>query len=148
MVPPVYYKEYKSPLRGTGDTKMPMNLPPSGGLPSPMTQAPANAGSATMPQANAGNIQAALTKIKAGTKMLQEALPLIPIGHEKHIKLMKIVSELSKEISEVGDHPQQESASLQAAAQNVAKNAPQAAMAKMFGATQGAGQPPATAEAA
>ena len=127
---------------------MPMNLPPSGGLPSPMTQAPANAGAATMPQANAGNIHAALTKIKAGTKMLQEALPLIPIGHEKHLKLMKIVSELSKEINDVSENPQQESASLQAAAQNVAKQAPMANMARMFGAQQGAGQPPATAEAA
>ena len=127
---------------------MPMNLPPSGGLPSPMTQAPANAGAATMPQANAGNIQAALTKIKAGTKMLQEALPLIPIGHEKHLKLMKIVSELSKEIGEVAENPQMESASLQSAAQNVAKQAPMANMAKMFGASQGAGQPPATAQAA
>lgn len=127
---------------------MPMNLPPSGGLPSPMTQAPANAGSAAMPQANAGNVQAALTKIKAGTKMLQEALPLIPIGHEKHIKLVKILSELSKEIAEVGDNPQQEAASLQSAAQNVVKQAPQAQMARMFGAQQGAGQPPATAEAA
>lgn len=127
---------------------MPMNLPPSGGLPSPMTQAPANAGAATMPQGNAGNVQAALTKIKAATKMLQEALPLIPIGHEKHLKLMKIVSELSKEINEAGENPQMESASLQAAAQNVAKQAPMANMARMFGAQQGAGQPPATAQAA
>src|ERR1700677_1010684 len=127
---------------------MPMNLPPSGGLPSPMTQAPANAGAATMPQANAGNIQAALTKIKAGTRMLQEALPLIPIGHDKHLKLMKIVSELSKEINDVSENPQQESASLQAAAQNVAKQAPMANMARLFGAQQGAGQPPATAQAA
>lgn len=127
---------------------MPMNLPPSGGLPSPMTQAPANAGAATMPQGNAGNVNAALTKIKAATKMLQEALPLIPIGHEKHLKLMKIVSELSKEIGEASENPQQQSAALQAAAQNVAKEAPMANMARMFGAQQGAGQPPATAQAA
>lgn len=127
---------------------MPMNLPPSGGLPSPMTQAPANAGAATMPQANAGNVHAALTKVKAAAKMLQEALPLIPIGSEKHLKLMKIVSELSKEIGEVGENSQQESAALQAAAQNIAKQAPMNNMARMFGAQQGAGQPPATAAAA
>ena len=127
---------------------MPMNLPPSGGLPSPMTQAPANAGAATMPQANAGNIQAALTKVKAAAKMLQEALPLIPIGSEKHLKLMKIVSELSKEIGEVGENSQQVSAALQAAAQNIAKQAPMNNMVRMFGAQQGAGQPPATMGAA
>jgi len=80
--------------------------------------------------------------------MLQEALPLIPIGHEKHLKLMKIVSELSKEIGEASENPQQQSAALQAAAQNVAKEAPMANMARMFGAQQGAGQPPATAQAA
>jgi hypothetical protein len=123
---------------------MPMNLPPSGGLPSPMTQAPANAGAATMPQANAGNVQAALTKVKAATKMLQEALPLIPIGSEKHLELMEVIKKLSKAVGEAGESPQQESAALQAAAQNIAKQAPQAAMAKMFGAQQGAGQPPAT----
>lgn len=125
---------------------MPMNLPPSGGLPSPMTQAPANAGAATMPQGNAGNVHAALTKITQATKMLQEALPLIPIGHEKHMKLMKIISDLSKEISEAGENAQQGMASTQQFMKNQAQSAPQAAMARMFGAQQGQGQPPATAQ--
>jgi hypothetical protein len=126
---------------------MPMNLPPSGGLPSPMTQAPANAGAATMPQANAGNINAALTKVKAAMKMLEEALPLIPMGNEAHTDILDALKKFSKHMK-TDSNPQQESASLQSAAQNVAKNAPMAAMAKMFGAQQGAGQPPATAQAA
>lgn len=125
---------------------MPMNLPPSGGLPSPMTQAPANAGAATMPQGNAGNVHAALTKIKAGTKMLQEALPLIPIGHEKHMKLMKIISDLSKEIGEAGENPQLETGAMLQAAKNNAQSAPMAAMARMFSGQQGQGQAPANAQ--
>lgn len=125
---------------------MPMNLPPSGGLPSPMTQAPANAGAATMPQGNAGNVHAAITKIKAGTKMLQEALPLIPIGHEKHLELMEIIKKLSKAVGEATDNPQLETGAMLQAAKNNAQSAPMAAMARMFGAQQGQGQPPATAQ--
>lgn len=127
---------------------MPMSLPPSGGLPSPMTQAPANAGAATMPQANAGNINAALTKVKAAMKMLEEALPLIPMGNETHTDILDALKKFSKHMKTDGGNAQQESASLQSAAQNIAKQAPMAAMAKMFGGQQGAGQPPATSEAA
>lgn len=125
---------------------MPMNLPPSGGLPSPMTQAPANAGAASMSQGNAGNVQAALTKVKAATKMLQEALPLIPIGSEKHMELMEIIKKLSKAIGEAGENPQMETGAMLQAAKNNAQSAPMAAMARMFAGQQGQGQPPATAQ--
>ncbi len=125
---------------------MPMQMPPAGGLPSPLTQGHPNAGGPTQQQGNQGNIQAALVKVKAAAKMLEEALPLIPFGHDKHIKLMKIVSELAKEVNEANVSAQQESSSLQSAAQNVAKQAPMAGMARMMGAGQGAGQPPAQAE--
>ena len=124
---------------------MPMAMPPAGGLPKPLTQAPANAGPMAQQQGNRGNIQAAVTKIKAALKMLGEALPLIPMGTEEHAKLAKIISDLSKGLHGASDNPQQESASLQAAAQNVAKQAPMQNMARMFSANQGAGQPPAQA---
>lgn len=124
---------------------MPMTMPPAGGLPSPLTQAPANAGPMAQQQGNRGNIQAALVKIKAAAKMLEEALPLIPFGSEEHEKLAKIITELSKGIGKAGSNPQMEAASLQSAAQNVAKQAPMANMAQMFAANQGAGQPPAEA---
>lgn len=127
---------------------MPMNLPPSGGLPSPMTQAPANAGAAAMPQANAGNVNAALTKVKAAMKMLEEALPLIPMGNEAHTDILDALKKFSKHMKTDGGNAQQESASLQSAAQNIAKQAPMANMARMFGAQQGAGQAPAMGQAA
>lgn len=122
---------------------MPMTTPPAGGLPSPMTQAPANAGSGSMQQGNTGNIQAALVKVKNAAKMLEEALPLIPFGSEEHEKLAKIVTELSKSIGKVGSNPQLEVGSMLQAAKNSAQSAPMAAMAKMFSGQQGQGQPPA-----
>lgn len=125
---------------------MPMNMPPSGGLPSPLAQASPNAGGMTQQQGNQGNIQAALVKIKGAAKMLEEALPLIPFGSEEHEKLAKIVMDLSKGIGKAGNNPQLEAASLQSAAQNVAKQAPMQNMARLFAANPGAGQPPAQAQ--
>ena len=123
---------------------MPMNLPPQGGLPSPLTQAPANAGAASMPQGNHGNIQAALVKVKNAAKMLEEALPLIPMGTDEHGKIAKMIAELSKGLGKASENPQLEIGSLLQMAKNNAQSAPMAAMAKMFGSNQGAGQPPAT----
>jgi len=123
---------------------MPMNLPPSGGLPSPMTQAPANAGGATMPQGNVGNIHAAMVKIKNAVEMLGEALPLIPLGTEEHSKLAKIIADLSKGLHGASENPQLQMAALQQAMKQKAQNAPMAAMARQFSAGQGAGAPPAT----
>ncbi len=127
---------------------MPMTMPPAGGLPSPMTQAPANAGAASMPQGNAGNIQAALIKVKNASKMLEEALPLIPFGSEEHIKLQKILTQLSEAVKKAGDNPQLQMAAMQQSMKSQAQSAPQAAMARMFSAQQGAGQPPATEQPA
>lgn len=122
---------------------MPMNLPPQGGLPSPLTQAPANAGAASMPQGNAGNIQAALVKVKNATKMLEEALPLIPMGTPEHEKIAKMIAELSKGLGKASENPQLEVGSLLQMAKNNAQSAPMAAMSRMFSGQQGAGQPPA-----
>lgn len=125
---------------------MPMQMPPAGGLPSPLTQGHPNAGGMTQQQGNQGNIQAALVKIKAAVKMIDEALPLIPMGDDMHTELHKASMSLSKAVKEAHVSAQQEAASLQSAAQNVVKQAPMAGMARMMGAQQGAGQPPAIAE--
>lgn len=124
---------------------MPMSMPPSGGLPSPMTQASPNAGAATQQQGNRGNVQAAMVKVKSATELLESALPLIPMGSEEHEKLAKIIADLSKGLGKAAVSAQQKTSALQAEAQNVAKQAPMANMAQMFGANQGAGQPPAQA---
>lgn len=122
---------------------MPMNLPPAGGLPSPLTQAPANAGAASMPQGNTGNIQAALVKVQSATKLLEEALPLIPFGSDEHNRIAKIIMDLSRGANKVMENAQLQAQSLQNAAKSVVQNAPMANMARMFSAQQGAGQAPA-----
>lgn len=125
---------------------MVMNLPPAGGLPSPLTQAPPHAGPGASPQGNAGNIQAALIKVKNASKMLEEALPLIPFGSEEHIKLQKILTQLSEAVKKAGDNPQLQIAALQQSVKSQAQGAPMANMARMFSAQQGAGSPPAMQE--
>jgi len=126
---------------------MPMNMPPPGGLPSPMTQAPANAGAASSPQGNQGNIHAAMTKIKNAVQMLGEALPLIPMGTEEHSKVAKVIADLSKGLSSaMTNNPQLEMAAMQQAMKAKAQSAPMDAMARQFSAGQGAGQPPATSQ--
>lgn len=121
-----------------------MQMPPSGGLPGPLAQAPANAGAMVSPQGNQGNIGAALVKIKNALKMLEEALPLVPMGDELHTDLLNTMKQLSKPLKKSSDNPQMEVGSLLQMAKQNAQSAPMAAMARMFGAGQaGAGQPPA-----
>lgn len=124
---------------------MPMTTPPPGGLPSPLTQAPPNAGPMAMPQGNQGNIGAALVKIKNACKMLEEALPLIPMGDELHTDVLNTLKQLSKPLKKGGgENTQLEVGSMLQMAKNNAQSAPMAAMARMFSGQQGQGQPPAT----
>jgi hypothetical protein len=125
---------------------LPMPKPPGGGLPSPMAAAPANAGPIAQPQGNQGNVQAAMAKISSGMKMIQEALPLIPMGSEIHTEVLKAVTSLSKVMNKEGESPTTPKLDLSSIMQMIKQhqqNAPQNAMAKMMPA-QGATQPPAT----
>jgi hypothetical protein len=127
---------------------MPMPMPPSGGLPSPLTQAPANAGGAAQAQGNHGNIQAAMTKIKNAVQLLQEALPLIPMGDDLHTEVLNSAKGLSKHLKKGDETPQLDIASLLNTIKQKAATGPQAAMARQFAGGAGAGQPPATQPAA
>lgn len=123
---------------------MPMQMPPAGGLPSPLTQSPANAGPMAMPQGNQGNVGAALVKIKNACKLLEEALPLIPMGDELHTDILNTLKQLSKPLKKGGhENPQVEISSMLQSAKNNAQSAPMAAMARMFPGQAGAGQAPA-----
>lgn len=127
---------------------MPMTMPPEGGIPSPLAQAPANAGPMAMPQGNQGNISAALVKVRASMKMLEESLPLIPMTNDLHTDILNALKQFAKHMKEDAENSQLEAASLQAAAQNVVRQAPVAQMARIFSANQGSGQPPAQPAAA
>jgi hypothetical protein len=85
-----------------------MGAPP-GGAPPPGGQAPpSNLGPHTIPQNNPGNAMQAMAKIQQATQLLQEALPQIPMGSEGHQKLMKIVSDLTKQVGEAKASMQQQ----------------------------------------
>lgn len=131
---------------------MPMPTPelpiqkPAGGLPSPLAQASPNAGPISSPQGNQGNVQAAMAKISSGMKMIQEALPLIPMGSEIHTEVLKAVTSLSKVMNKEGESPTTPKLDISSIMQMIkqhTQNAPQNAAARMMPA-QGANQSPAT----
>lgn len=118
---------------------------PAGGLPSPLTQAMPNAGPISSPQGNQGNMQAAMSKISNGIKMLQEALPLIPMGNELHTKLLGAVKTLAEVMNKEGESPTSPKLDISSILQMIkqhTQNAPQNAMARMMPA-QGPNQSPA-----
>lgn len=83
-------------------------LPPGAGAPPGGQAPPSNLGPHTIPQGNPGNAMQAMAKIQQATQLLQEALPQIPMGSEGHQKLMKIVSDLTKQIGETKANMQQQ----------------------------------------
>lgn len=83
-------------------------LPPGMGAPPGGQAPPSNLGPHTIPQGNPGNAMQAMAKIQQATQLLQEALPQIPMGSEGHQKLMKIVSDLTKQIGETKANMQQQ----------------------------------------
>lgn len=126
----------------------PMQIPPkpAGGLPSPLASATANAGPISSPQGNAGNVQAAMAKVSSGVKMLQEALPLIPMGNELHSKLLGAIKTLAEAMNKEGESPSTPKLDISSILQMIkqhTQNAPQNAAAKLLPA-QGATQAPAT----
>ena len=116
------------------EPSLPMQKP-AGGLPSPMAQASPNGGPVSAPQGNHGNMQAAMTKVSSGLKMLQEALPLIPRGNELHTKLLSAVKTIAEVMSKEGESPSNPKLDMSAIVQMLrqhAQNAPQNAMARMM----------------
>jgi hypothetical protein len=117
-------------------------MPPRGGLPPSLTQAPPNAGPVTMQQGNQGNIAAALAKVQSGLKMFEEALPLIPMGSEEHRAVLDAIKGVSKHLKKGEENAQLEQAALVQQLKAAPNQAQQAAMARML-ATQGQGEAPA-----
>lgn len=126
----------------------PAGMPPKpgGGLPPQLMNAPANAGAATVPQANQGNITAAITKVRNAMKMMEEALPLIPMGQELHSDILTALKNFSKHIKQDANPGMDQASLLQSLRQN-AQGSNQDAMMKLMAAKQGAGMPPATPQA-
>jgi len=107
-------------------------MPPAGGLPPSLRQSPPNAGPVTMPQGNQGNVAAALSKVNAGLKLLEEALPLIPMGSEEHMAVLDAIKGLSKHLKKGEENAQLEQAALIQQLKSAPNQAQMAAMARKF----------------
>jgi hypothetical protein len=64
---------------------------------------PANVGAATIPQSNPGNAKQAMELLSVAQKAVNDALPKIPIGSKVHAKVLKLLGDLGKIVSEAGE---------------------------------------------
>lgn len=110
---------------------------PPGATPSPTPQPPGmmpakpNIGAATAPQPNAGNEAAGMNKVQSALKMLEQALPEIPMGSDLHHEILKITTQLSKKLQPgTGSDGLQMQEMLQFL-RNQAQSAPMRALARM-----------------
>jgi hypothetical protein len=107
-----------------------------------------NVGPGTTPGANQGNMAAARLDIGNGLKMLQRALPNVPMGSPLHTDLLKAVGQISKHMAQEGGEEQGglHANSMMQMIRQQAQQAPQlAAMRAMGGGPTAPQQPPAMA---
>jgi hypothetical protein len=71
--------------------------------PVPPQAPPANAGPATIPQGNPGNIKKAAELLNIALQAMNGALPNIPLGSPVHEKIMKMVIDLQKTMKEAAE---------------------------------------------
>jgi hypothetical protein len=121
-------------------------MPGMPGLPPSVSPAPANVGPAVAQSGNQGNAAAAMIEVQNAVKMLERAIPNIPMGSPFHDKVMKAAMDLGKALQEGGGHHGNQALELQSLiqmARQSASSAPQNALARMFPSQSGQGQPPA-----
>jgi hypothetical protein len=110
-----------------------------------MAPPPANVGPGTTPGANPGNQAAATMDIQNGLKLLQRALPNVPMGTPLHTDILTAVGKIAKHMGEAG--PEQgglNAGSMMQAVRQQAQQAPQiAAMRAMGGGPSAPASPPA-----
>jgi hypothetical protein len=90
----------------SGSFQSPQGVP-GGGIPASMGGAPpGNLGGVTIPQSSPGNMKAAMEKLHAAAQLVNDAIPSIPLGDEKHTKVLRIATELNKLIVETKENVQ------------------------------------------
>lgn len=123
---------------------MPLPMPGQAPAPSPaIAGAPPHAGPATMPQANQGNLAAAMQKVRIGMKALEEALPMIPMGSPLHSKIHKVALDLAKDLPQGDENPALQLQSLVQMLRNSSQQQPMNALSKLMPGQQ-PNTPPAT----
>jgi hypothetical protein len=96
-----------------------------------------------MPQGNQGNAAAAMQDVQNAVKMLEKALPMIPMGSPLHEKIHKVTLELSKELTSGQENPALQLQSLVQMMRQSAQSQPMNALGRMYPGA-GANTPPAT----
>ena len=101
-------------------------LPPGGampgGMPPGMQAPPGNLGPHTIPQTNPGNILQAMQKLQQAAQLITQAIPEVPMGTPLHTKILKIATDLNKELGEAKDNMQQQIQTLLQAVQAAKQN--------------------------
>ena len=122
-------------LSRLGGGAAPGGPPAPGGMPTPGAgpmPAKPNIGPVTTPQPNAGNIHAATEKVKVAVKLLEESLPLIPMGMPLHTEIMQATTKLVKHLSDSASNPGTEMQTLLNLARQSQQSAPMAALGRMM----------------
>lgn len=116
----------------------PLGGPPPGGAPAP--GAPPNIGAATPAQGTMGNAAAAMASIQNAVKMLETALPQIPMGSPMHTEILNATKGILKHMNQGGGNPGLELQSLLQMARQASQSGPLSALQRM---QPEAGAPPA-----
>lgn len=123
-----------------------MGAPPAppggGGMPPGMQAPPGNVGPHTIPQSNPGNIAQAMAKLSAAAQMVNDALPMIPLGTPLHTATLKVATDLNKHLGDAKSTMQEQ---VQQLMQAVAAQKQQGQMATLNRVAPPPNQPPAMA---
>ena len=95
------------------------------------------------PQAQPGSAAGAMQKLQAAGKLINEALPSIPMGTEFHTKALKLATDLNKLMMDIPHNPGMQATALNNQAKQTAQTAPQEALSRMYPPPPGGPQPPA-----
>lgn len=110
---------------------------PEGGVPQgfaprpPMQAPPANIGPVTIPQHNPGNFLQATSKLGAALKMIEEAIPAIPLGTPLHTSVLKIATDLGKSLGEHHENVASERQTLVQALRGLGNQSQMAALSRL-----------------
>lgn len=91
-----------------------------------------NVGPVTTPQPNAGSAAAAMQDVQNAVRMLEKALPQIPMGSPLHTEILSATTKLAKHMSSGQGHQGLELQSLLQMARQASQASPMAALSKLM----------------
>jgi hypothetical protein len=113
---------------------MPGGGAPPGGAPGPggpMGAAKPNIGPVTTPQGHPGNAAGALNDVRNAVRMLEQALPNIPMGSPLHSELLATTTKLAKHLTPGEGNQGLELQSLIQMARQMSQSQPMAALSRL-----------------